>query len=356
MQTKDPLTHIITSAPFKKEVEAAVEFFTPLMRVQRLGDMDKATACFVVPAVERMEARFAEGIAKKTVAYATVARDAIVQDMDDYKHPFFIVAGMYNPRVIWGQATALPPLTDAETSAFDIIVPKILHLRVKQNGLDATLLSAKTEMQSIRTKTGLFAGPEKASSALQMPPNMFWEWCGGGGISKELGMKLCAQPSGCGSTERHWKGFKDILSKKRNRLGHQKAGKLMEVKCDINRELQELNGMERPARYVSDRELIALDLGVPPGVVVPAPQENVPASVQFRNWKEAWESDAMKDKGDKRLCFYVFVVVFMSLLLCWVFVLLGLNIFLFTSTQHRPISPAPQIQRHSVPRRGRGRG
>jgi hypothetical protein len=59
------------------------------------------------------------------------------------------------------------------------------------------------EMQSIRTKTGLFAGPEKASSALQMPPNMFWEWCGGGGISKEIGMKLCAQPSGCGSTERH---------------------------------------------------------------------------------------------------------------------------------------------------------
>jgi hypothetical protein len=253
---------------------------------------------------------------------------------------------MYNPRVIWGQAAALLPLTEAETSAFGIIVPKILHLRVKLNGLGETLLEAKTEMQCIRTKTGLFAGPEKASSALQMPPNMFWEWCGGGGISKEIGMKLCAQPSGCGSTERHWKGFKGILSKKRNRLGHQKAGKLMEIKCDINRELQELHGMERPARYVSDRELIALDLGVSPDVVVPAPQANVAAAVQFRNWKEAWESDAMKDKGDKRLWFYVFVVVFMSLLL-------GLHIFMFTCTQHRPISPAPQVQRHHVPRRGR---
>jgi len=195
-----------------------------------------------------------------------------------------------------------------------------LHLRVKLNGLDETLLEAKTEMQYVRTKTGLFAGPEKVSTALKMPQNMFWEWCGGGGISKEIGMKLCAQPSGCGSTERHWKGFKGILSKKRNRLGHQKAGKLMEIKCDINRELQELNGMTRPARYVSDRELIALGLGVSPGVVVPAPQASVAAAVQFRNWKGAWEADTMKDKGDKRLCLCVFVVVFMSLLLCCMFV------------------------------------
>jgi hypothetical protein len=97
----------------------------------------------------------------------------------------------------------------------------------------------------------------------------------------------------------------------------------MEIKCDINRELQELNGMERPVRHVSERELIALDLGVSPGVVVPAPQANVAAAVQFRNWK--WEADAMKDKGDKRLCLYVFVVVFMSLLLCCVFVHLHPN-------------------------------
>jgi hypothetical protein len=52
---------------------------------------------------------------------------------------------------------------------------------------------------------------------------MWWEWHGGSGTSKEAGMTITAQLAGCGSTERHWKEFKGILTKKRNRLGHAKV-------------------------------------------------------------------------------------------------------------------------------------
>jgi hypothetical protein len=217
------------------------------------------------------------------------------------------VAAMYNSRVIFGKIDPMPALTESETEAFDLIVPNILHLKVAKYGLQQTLLEAKTELLHLRQKTGLFAAPQKAASALTMPPHMWWEWCGGGGVSKELGMKLCSQPAGCGSTERHWKGFKDILSKKRNRLGHNKVGKLMEIKCDINRELQELNGSQRDKRYVSDRELMALDLGylwdqpnpqAPPSTTTQhQPAET--ASSTFKNWKESWEAAAIKHKGDK---------------------------------------------------------
>ena len=43
---------------------------------------------------------------------------------------------------------------------------------------------------------------------MMMPPHMWWEWHGGSGASKEAGMKITAQLAGCGSAERHWKGFK----------------------------------------------------------------------------------------------------------------------------------------------------
>jgi hypothetical protein len=45
---------------------------------------------------------------------------------------------------------------------------------------------------------------------------MWWEWHGGSGASKEAGMKITAQLAGCGSTERHWKGFKGMLTKKKS--------------------------------------------------------------------------------------------------------------------------------------------
>jgi hypothetical protein len=35
----------------------------------------------------------------------------------------------------------------------------------------------------------------------------------------------------------------------------------MEIKCDVNRELQDLKCADRPKNNVSDRELIALGLG-----------------------------------------------------------------------------------------------
>jgi len=136
---------------------------------------------------------------------------------------------------------------------------------------------------------------------------MWWEWHGGSGASKEAGMKITAQLAGCGSTERHWKGFKDILTKKRNRLGHAKVGMLMEIKCDINRELQDLKCADRPKKYVSDRELIALDLGFTwdslnadgalPKTSVREDPGNLTLSAVFLNWMETWENAAMMDKG-----------------------------------------------------------
>lgn len=121
-------------------------------------------------------------------------------------------------------------------------------------------------------------------------------------------MKITAQLAGCGSTERHWKGFKDILTKKRNRLGHVKVGKLMEIKCDIKRELQDLLCSDRPTKYVSNRELIALDLGftwdnpnAPNGAAaadpLPGAVEAPTISAVFLNWMESWEAAAIKDKG-----------------------------------------------------------
>ena len=56
--------------------------------------MDKATAAYVVPAVERMEDKFKADIEKGEVPYATEARDAIMRDEADLKHAFFVVAAM----------------------------------------------------------------------------------------------------------------------------------------------------------------------------------------------------------------------------------------------------------------------
>jgi hypothetical protein len=111
-------------------------------------------------------------------------------------------------------------------------------------------------------------------------------------------MKITAQLARCGSTERHWKGFKDTLTKKRNRLGHVKVGKLMEIKCDIKRELQDLQCSDRPKKCVSNRELMALDLGftwdnpnAPNGAAaagpLPGAVEAPTISAVFLNWMEA---------------------------------------------------------------------
>ena len=137
---------------------------------------------------------------------------------------------------------------------------------------------------------------------------MWWEWHGGSGASKEAGMKITAQLAGCGSTERHWKGFKDIPTiKRRNRLGHAKVGMLMEITCDINRELQDLKYADRPKKYVSDRMLNALDLGFSwdspnadgtlPKTSVREDPGSLTVSAVFLNWMETWEDAAMKDKG-----------------------------------------------------------
>jgi hypothetical protein len=53
---------------------------------------------------------------------------------------------------------------------------------------------------------------------MAMPPHTWWEWHGGSGALKEAGMKITAQ-LGCGSTERHWKGFKGTLTKKKKSDG-----------------------------------------------------------------------------------------------------------------------------------------
>ena len=97
MAEEDPVTATVQSVPFRTALEGAVNFFTPLMQLQRLGDMDKATAAYVVPAVERMEDKFEAAIEKGEVPYATVARDGIMKDEADLKHAFFIVAAMYVP-------------------------------------------------------------------------------------------------------------------------------------------------------------------------------------------------------------------------------------------------------------------
>jgi hypothetical protein len=162
MATEDPVTAIAQYIPFRTALGNAVDFFTPLMQVQRLGDMDKATACYVAPAVERMEKEFQAAIDKGDVPCAAEARDAVMEDVVYLKHPFFIVAALYNPRIVCGANNdPLPALTEEQTTAFDAIMPKVLHSRVKLHGLEQTPLDAKTEMTAFRQKSGLFAGHEK---------------------------------------------------------------------------------------------------------------------------------------------------------------------------------------------------
>jgi hypothetical protein len=40
MAEEDPVTATVQSVPFRTALEGAVNFFTPLMQLQRLGDMD----------------------------------------------------------------------------------------------------------------------------------------------------------------------------------------------------------------------------------------------------------------------------------------------------------------------------
>ena len=65
-----------------------------------------------------------------------------------------------------GEKDPLPALTEEQTTAFDEILPRILHLRVKKYGMDQTMLEAKTEMQSFRHKSGLYAGSEKGETRM----------------------------------------------------------------------------------------------------------------------------------------------------------------------------------------------
>ena len=99
MAEEDPVTATVQSVPFRTALEGAVNFFTPLMQLQRLGDMDKATAAYrhVVPAVERMEDKFKAAIEKGEVPHATEARDGVMKDEADLKHAFFIVAATCVP-------------------------------------------------------------------------------------------------------------------------------------------------------------------------------------------------------------------------------------------------------------------
>ena len=85
------------------------------------------------------------------------------------------------------------------------------------------------------------------------------------------------------------------------------VGKPMEIKCDIKRELQDLQCSDRPKKYVSNRELMALDLGftwdnpnAPNGAAaadpLPGAVEAPTISAVFLNRIEAWEAAAIKEK------------------------------------------------------------
>ena len=90
MAEEDPVTATVQSVPFRTALEGAVNFFTPLMQLQRLGDMDEATAACVVPAVERVEDEFKADVEKGEVPRATEAQDPIMQDEADLKHAFLL--------------------------------------------------------------------------------------------------------------------------------------------------------------------------------------------------------------------------------------------------------------------------
>lgn len=89
---------------------------------------------------------------------------------------------------------------------------------------------ALQEWQDFRAQRGAFAGAAAAAGARSMLPHKFWGLYGTGcKVLRPVAVRLLAQSPSASPCERNWSAYDFVHSKKRNRLGVQKAQQLVYV-------------------------------------------------------------------------------------------------------------------------------
>ena len=126
----------------------------------------------------------------------------------------------------------------------------------------------KDQFRNFKEKTGIFANPILWSkTALEKDADAWWgDWGAGKKVLHDFAVRVTSQPISIGAAERCWKAYAHIHCPKRNRLGPERAPKLVRVHYNLRlrrkRSNPEYEDVHLPAMALDPIEEAAGDLSV----------------------------------------------------------------------------------------------
>ena len=104
------------------------------------------------------------------------------------------------------------------------------------------------EYHMYKNKFGIFANSMVWEQAKSMPAHVWWQqWGGRTPAMQYLGMHIPSQTTAASCSEELWSEYGFVINKRRNRMGKERAAKLVRVHCNarLNRRMRKVNYTEQ---------------------------------------------------------------------------------------------------------------
>ena len=269
---------IVHDGNFRSNLFQLVQFLMPLLRFIRLADSEGEVACLVYSRYLAIKSHF-EGNPEKISTMPSVAGEILALFNQESKT---WISDMHIPLHVLNPETS----NDFRKAEVNLAVRNFFNKIFADDA--AKCVQALVQLSSFVDRLGEFATLTVQTAMKNTTVSIFWRLYGSSTpIIQEVAIGYAPQKNSSSSAERNWKKFKDIRTKKRNKMLTTSVEKVVIVQSSLILEEK---------RLVDDNisKIIAwndVDLIVAPDVNLMQSAEST--AVVFINFIEHWENAAI---------------------------------------------------------------